>query len=207
MTPEREIQISCPVPKVDGQQITLAHGGGGRMMQRLLDQVILKELQIGGVDQRHDCMTAPMPAGARLAFTTDSYVVHPLFFPGGDIGTLAVNGTVNDLAMGGARPIWLSASFILEEGLPIETLRRVCTSMRAAADAAAVTFVTGDTKVVERGKGDGIFINTAGIGVVAAGPSIAPGEVRDRDAILLSGDLGRHGSNAGWGQKALSPSS
>jgi hydrogenase expression/formation protein HypE len=193
MTSECEIRITCPVQNVDQQQIMLAHGGGGRMMQRLLDQVILKALQSDRLSQRHDCMTAPMPSGARLAFTTDSYVIHPLFFPGGDIGTLAVNGTVNDLAMGGARPIWLSASFILEEGLPLETLRRVCASMRAAADSADVTIVTGDTKVVERGKGDGIFINTAGIGVVADVSTIAPLEVRDGDAILLSGDIGRHG--------------
>jgi hydrogenase expression/formation protein HypE len=131
--------------------------------------------------------------GARLALTTDSYVVNPLFFPGGDIGKLAVCGTVNDLAMAGARPAYLSAGFILEEGLPMETLRRVVASMAEAARAAGVRIVTGDTKVVDRGKGDGIFINTAGIGWVPPGVEISPARVAPGDAILLSGDLGRHG--------------
>jgi hydrogenase expression/formation protein HypE len=128
-----------------------------------------------------------------LAFTTDSYVVKPLFFPGGDIGTLAVNGTVNDLAMCGARPLYLSSAFILEEGLPMQTLRRVVESMRASAVAAGVQLVTGDTKVVDKGKGDGIFVNTAGIGVVEHELTISPKSVRPGDAILLSGDIGRHG--------------
>ncbi|MBI3822289.1 MAG: hydrogenase expression/formation protein HypE [Planctomycetes bacterium] len=193
MAPDREIQIDCPAPIVENQKITMAHGGGGRMMQRLLDRVILPAL--GGVTlaEQHDCAVLPMPAAGCLAFTSDSYVVHPLFFPGGDIGTLAVNGTINDLAMGGARPLWLSASFILEEGLPFETLRRVCGSMRRAAQAADVTIVTGDTKVVERGKGDGIFINTSGIGVIAHPHVVGPRQVQPGDAILLSGDVGRHG--------------
>jgi hydrogenase expression/formation protein HypE len=131
--------------------------------------------------------------GQRLAFTTDSYVVQPLFFPGGDIGSLAVNGTVNDLAMCGARPRWLSAGFIIEEGLPIETLRRVAASMRSAAKAAGVHIVTGDTKVVDKGKGDGLFINTAGIGVIDHAQVVSPRSVRPGDAILISGDVGRHG--------------
>ena len=129
----------------------------------------------------------------KLAFTTDSYVVRPLFFPGGDIGTLAVNGTVNDLAMCGARPLYLSAGFILEEGLPMDTLWRIVQSMKLAAEQAGVQFVTGDTKVVDRGKGDGIFINTAGIGVVESRYAISPANVKPGDAILLSGDIGRHG--------------
>jgi hydrogenase expression/formation protein HypE len=145
------------------------------------------------VAERHDCAVLPPTGAARLAFTTDSYVVHPLFFPGGDIGTLAINGTVNDLAMSGARPLCLSAGLILEEGLPIETLRRICDSMRRAGDAAGVSIVTGDTKVVERGKGDGVFINTAGIGIVEHAESIGPRQVRPGDAIILSGDVGRHG--------------
>jgi hydrogenase expression/formation protein HypE len=128
-----------------------------------------------------------------MAFTTDSYVVRPLFFPGGDIGSLAVNGTVNDLAMCGARPLYLSAGFILEEGLPMETLWRVTQSMRRAAAEAGVEIVTGDTKVVDQGKGDGIFINTAGVGVIERDLSISPASVRPGDAILLSGDIGRHG--------------
>ncbi len=140
----------------------------------------------------HDSVVLPTQ-GARLAFTTDSFVVSPLFFPGGDIGTLAVCGTVNDLAMAGAKPEYLSVGFILEEGLPIETLRRVVASMSQAAWAAGMRIVTGDTKVVDRGKGDGIFINTAGIGWVPAGVEISPARVTPGDAILLSGDLGRHG--------------
>ena len=195
MVPKEEIQLVCPIPVADDQKIMLAHGGGGRLMQRLLDQVVLKELHNDCLQERHDCALVPTPksASTRLAFTTDSYVVRPLFFSGGDIGTLAVNGTVNDLAMGGAKPTWLSASFILEEGLPISTLRRICASMRRAAQAAEVTIVTGDTKVVERGKGDGIFITTSGVGVVNHALPIGPRQVRPGDAILLSGDVGRHG--------------
>jgi len=142
--------------------------------------------------ERHDGATLNV-AGARLAFTTDSYVVKPLFFPGGDIGTLAINGTVNDLAMCGARPLYLSSAFILEEGFPMESLRRVVESMRITAAEAKVQLVTGDTKVVDKGKGDGIFVNTAGIGMVEHTLTIAPSAVRPGDVILLSGDLGRHG--------------
>jgi hydrogenase expression/formation protein HypE len=131
--------------------------------------------------------------GVRVAFTTDSYVVRPLFFPGGDIGTLAVNGTVNDLAMAGARPRYLSAGFIIEEGLEVEVLQRIVASMRQAAAEAGVQIVTGDTKVVDRGKGDGVFINTAGVGVVEYAGRIQPDAVRAGDAVLLSGDIGRHG--------------
>lgn len=131
--------------------------------------------------------------GTRLAFTTDTFVVSPLFFPGGDIGRLAVFGTVNDLAMAGAKPVWLSAAFILEEGLPMETLSRVVASMRHAAEEVGVEIVTGDTKVVDRGKGDGIFINTAGVGLIPEGVEISPARVAPGDAVILSGDLGRHG--------------
>jgi hydrogenase expression/formation protein HypE len=170
----------------------MAHGGGGRMMQRLLEQIIIPAFANPALDQRHDSAILTT-SSQRLAFTTDSFVVKPLFFPGGDIGSLAVNGTVNDLAMGGARPLWLSASFILEEGLPLESLRRVVASMRRAADVAGVVIVTGDTKVVDRGKGDGIFINTAGIGVLEHEQSVCPQQVKPGDAILISGDVGRHG--------------
>jgi len=131
--------------------------------------------------------------GVRLAFTTDSYVVKPLFFPGGDIGSLAVNGTVNDLAMCGARPLHLTAGFILEEGLPIETLHRVTESMADAAREAGVLVVSGDTKVVERGRGDGLYVNTAGVGVIEHNLTIAPDQIQPGDVVILSGDIGRHG--------------
>ena len=172
-------------------RIQIAHGGGGRLTARLLEEVFYPELGNAALLARHDGAVLDVAAG-RLAFTTDSFVVKPLFFPGGDIGTLAVNGTVNDLAMCGARPLALSAGFILEEGLEVETLARVVASMRAACAAAGVSIVTGDTKVVERGRGDGLFINTAGVGL-ARGAPVEPSRVRPGDAIVLSGDVGRHG--------------
>ena len=161
-------------------------------MHQLLEDLLLPNFSNRQLLERHDGAVLDV-AGARLAFTTDSYVVKPLFFPGGDIGTLAVNGTVNDLAMCGARPLYLSSAFILEEGFAMESLRRVVESMRVTAAEAAVQLVTGDTKVVDKGKGDGIFINTAGIGVVEHGLTIAPAAVEPGDAVLLSGDIGRHG--------------
>jgi hydrogenase expression/formation protein HypE len=184
--------MQCPVPLNDATHIQLAHGGGGRRMHELLEGLLLP--RFGGEEllQRHDGATLNI-AGARLAFTTDSYVVKPLFFPGGDIGTLAINGTVNDLAMCGARPLYLSSAFILEEGFSMDSLRRVVESMRITAAEAKVELVTGDTKVVDKGKGDGIFVNTAGIGVVEHGLKIAPSAVRPGDVVLLSGDVGRHG--------------
>jgi hydrogenase expression/formation protein HypE len=189
--------LSCPVPHDARGIVQLAHGGGGRWMQRLLDEVIYPALGNPILDHRHDSALLALANGAqpqrRLAFTTDSYVVRPLFFPGGDIGSLAINGTLNDLAMSGARPLWLSAAFILEEGLPLDTLARICASMRRAADAAGVSIVTGDTKVVDRGKGDGVYINTAGVGIVEHEQTWEPRQVRPGDAIILSGDVGRHG--------------
>ena len=184
--------MSCPVPFGDCKEIMLAHGGGGRLMHQLVDSVFFPAFANSFLDQRHDGAVIPM-RGTRLAFTTDSYVVRPLFFPGGDIGTLAINGTVNDLAMCGARPLFLSAGFILEEGLPMATLARVVQSVRSAAEAARVQLVCGDTKVVDKGKGDGLFINTSGIGILEHDLCIGPANVRPRDAILLSGDIGRHG--------------
>jgi hydrogenase expression/formation protein HypE len=184
--------LSCPVPITHPAFVTLAHGGGGRMMHALLDRIVLPAFGNQPLESRHDGAVMNVDKG-RLAFTTDSYVVHPLFFPGGDIGTLAVTGTVNDLAMCGARPLCLSAGFILEEGLPIATLERVVASMARVAKAARVNIVTGDTKVVDRGKGDGLFVNTAGIGIVEHDLVIAPTSVRPGDAVLLSGDVGRHG--------------
>ena len=171
--------------------VLLGHGGGGSLSQRLIDQLLVPAF--GPADGvLLDAALLPAEAGP-LAFSTDSYVVRPLFFPGGDIGSLAVFGTVNDLAMVGASAIALSLSLILEEGLPMHLLQQVLASIRLAAQRCGVPVVTGDTKVVERGKGDGIYINTAGIGRVDHGLQIGPKAVRSGDAILVSGDLGRHG--------------
>ena len=191
MPDDREFQLQCPVP-VKSAMVQLAHGGGGRLMQDLIREVFLRSFDNALLRQLHDGATFPIEKGT-LAFTTDSYVVSPLIFPGGNIGSLAVHGTINDLAMCGALPLHLSAGFILEEGLSMETLRNVVESMAKAAEMADVRIVTGDTKVVDRGKGDGMFINTAGIGVVPTGLRIGPQEVKSGDRILLSGDLGSHG--------------
>lgn len=184
--------LTCPAPVSTRERVMLAHGGGGRMMHQLLEQHVYPAFANPQLDSRHDGAVLHTSA-ERLAFTTDSYVVHPLIFPGGNIGTLAVNGTVNDLAMCGARPRWLSVAFIMEEGLPVETLRTVIESMRQAAEQAGVLIVTGDTKVVDRGKGDGLFVNTAGVGVIEHALQIDPRCVRSGDAVIVSGDLGRHG--------------
>jgi hydrogenase expression/formation protein HypE len=185
--------LSCPMPISRYEQVLLAHGGGGKLTHQLVEMVFGPAFANPLLDARHDGAVAGLPGGARIAFTTDSYVVRPLFFPGGDIGSLAVNGTVNDLAMCGATPLYLSGGFILEEGLPMETLCRVVASMRDCALAAGVQIVTGDTKVVDRGKADGLFITTAGVGVIDHGLTVAPSAIRDGDAVVLSGDVGRHG--------------
>ncbi len=182
----------CPIPIEQYPNVLLAHGGGGKLTHQLIEKMFLPAFRNPMLGARHDGAVMDLPA-SKLAFTTDSYVVQPLFFPGGDIGTLAVNGTVNDLAMCGARPLCLSAGFILEEGLPMDTLWRVVQSMNVAAGDAGVPLVTGDTKVVNRGKGDGIFVNTSGIGVVESTLVISPASIKTGDAILLSGDIGRHG--------------
>ena len=184
--------LSCPLPRPATDRILLAHGGGGRLTNQLIEGVFLPAFSNSALESRHD--GAVLSAnGARLAMTTDTYVVHPLVFPGGTIGDLAVNGTVNDLAMCGARPFALSAGFVLEEGLLMETLRIIVAAMEEAARAAKVPIVTGDTKVVDKGKGDGLFLNTTGIGVVVAPSPVGPESVRPGDAVLLSGDLGAHG--------------
>ncbi len=182
----------CPIPIEQYPNVLLAHGGGGRLTHQLIEKMFLPAFGNPLLGARHDGAVFDMPS-RKLAFTTDSYVVRPLFFPGGDIGTLAVNGTVNDLAMCGARPLYLSAGFILEEGLPMETLWRIIQSMKLAAEQAGVQLVTGDTKVVDRGKGDGVFINTAGIGAIESRHAISPANVKPGDVILLNGDIGRHG--------------
>jgi hydrogenase expression/formation protein HypE len=185
--------FACPLPLGRPAEIQVAHGGGGRLTQDLIDRVFAPAFRNEALAQRHDGALLAGPPGGRLAFSTDSHVVSPLIFPGGDIGRLAVYGTINDLAMCGARPRWLSVGFILEEGLSIATLERVVRSMAEAAREAGVEIVTGDTKVVERGKGDGLYVNTAGIGWVEHDLAIAPAAVRAGDAVLLSGDIGRHG--------------
>lgn len=219
--------LNCPGPRVADDRIVLAHGGGGRLTHQLIEKIFIPAFSNAMLEARHDGAVVPVK-GARLAFTTDSFVVRPLIFPGGNIGDLAVNGTVNDLAMCGARPLYLSSGFILEEGLPMETLRTVVNSMQQAAAGAGVKLVTGDTKVVDKGKGDGIFINTSGIGVIEELPGLAksarpgappadmehrgvphvspmlrdvggltlpisPASVQPGDAVIISGDLGRHG--------------
>ena len=193
--PSTEISVgfgSCPMPIFEHPQIVLGHGSGGKLTADLIEQIFLPAFTNPVLNKLDDQAVLTI-GGARLAFTTDSFVVTPIFFPGGDIGRLAVHGTVNDLAMSGARPLYLSAAFILEEGLKVDDLRRVVESMRAAAAEAGVAFVTGDTKVVNRGKGDQVFITTTGIGVIESGLNISAERARPGDLILLSGYIGDHG--------------
>ena len=184
--------FSCPVPLPARERILLGHGSGGRLSADLLRQIFLPALGNPILDRLDDQAVVSLN-GIRLAVTTDSFVVKPLFFRGGNIGSLAVHGTINDLAMGGAEPLWLSAAFILEEGLPLEILKRVVDSMQEAAASAGVQIITGDTKVVEKGSADGLFINTTGIGRVRDGVSLSASNARPGDAILVSGFLGDHG--------------
>ena len=183
---------ACPLPRAT-DAIELAHGGGGRSARRLLHELILPAL---GLAPQHATLDAAMleaPIGARLAFTTDATVARPRTFPGGDLGTLAVYGSVNDLACVGARPLALSLSLLVEEGFSRDELRRVLSSVAHAASIAGVRVVTGDTKVLERGRGDGLYLSTAGVGVVVAPEPIGPTSIRTGDAVLVSGDVGRHG--------------
>jgi hydrogenase expression/formation protein HypE len=183
---------TCPAPLTQTGRVQLAHGGGGRLSQRLIEGTFFPAFANPALDLAHD--GAFVQVGAeRLAFTTDGYVVRPLFFPGGNIGSLAVHGTVNDLAMCGATPLCLSAAFVLEEGFPIADLERIVASMGEAARAVGVPIVTGDTKVVDRGKGDGVYVTTSGIGRVLQGVEISPRGARVGDRILVSGTLGDHG--------------
>jgi hydrogenase expression/formation protein HypE len=182
----------CPTPLSEYPRVLLAHGGGGRLTQSLIEKMLLPSFDNPFLAPLHDGALLSL-GDQRLAFSTDSYVVQPPFFPGGDIGRLAVFGTANDLAMCGARPLFLSCALILEEGLPMEELWRIIVSMKEAAQEAGVQVVTGDSKVVERGKGDGVFINTSGIGAVLPGVEVGPQRVRPGDEIVLSGPLGVHG--------------
>jgi hydrogenase expression/formation protein HypE len=174
-------------------RIDMSHGAGGRASAQLIEELFLAAFDNEWLRQGNDGATMAIPAGARLVMATDGHVVSPLFFPGGDVGCLSVHGTINDLAMCGARPLYLAASFILEEGLALADLQRVVASMAAASREAGVPVVTGDTKVVERGKGDGVFISTTGVGVVPAGVNVSGSNARPGDAILLSGTIGEHG--------------
>jgi hydrogenase expression/formation protein HypE len=185
-------EISCPAPLPAKDTVLLGHGSGGKLSAELVRDLFLPAFDNPALSRLDDQAIVNVN-GTRIAITTDSFVVKPLFFPGGDIGSLAVHGTVNDLAMGGALPLYLSAAFILEEGLPMATLRRVVTSLRRAAAAAGVQVVTGDTKVVEKGSGDGLFINTTGIGIVADGIELSANGAKPGDKVLLSGPIGDHG--------------
>jgi hydrogenase expression/formation protein HypE len=187
----KHIDLSCPVPITNYEQVTMAHGGGGSLSNQLIERMFLKEFSNPMLDEGHD--GALLELQGRLAFTTDSFVVNPIFFPGGTIGDLAINGTVNDLVCCGAIPKYISVGMILEEGLPMADLWAVVQSMGAAARKARVQIVTGDTKVVDKGKGDKIFINTSGIGVIPDGVDISPRRCRPGDRIIISGTIADHG--------------
>lgn len=184
--------FSCPAPLPGGDKVLLGHGSGGKLTAELIRKLFLPAFA-NPLLAKLDDQAVVNVNGLRLAFTTDSFVVNPLFFPGGDIGKVAVHGTINDLAVGGAQPLCLSAAFILEEGLPMEVLERIVRSTQEAAAAAGVAIVTGDTKVVEKGSGDGVFITTSGIGLVPEGVEISADRARPGDRVLLSGSIGEHG--------------
>src|SRR3990170_202209 len=193
MSQVREFALQCPVGLSSGENVLLGHGSGGKLTSQLIRELLVPILGSRGELARLGDPAIVEVNGVRLAFTTDSFVVTPAFFPGSDIGALSVNGTVNDLAMMGAKPLFLSAALILEEGLPIETLGRVVTSMAGACRKAHVQLVTGDTKVVERGSADGLFVTTSGIGLVPEGVDVGPERARPGDALLVSGPIGSHG--------------
>ncbi len=184
---------TCPLPLRDYPNIVMGHGGGGKLSSELIEHLFVPAFQNDALAELGDSTVLPF-AGGRLAYSTDSFVVRPLFFPGGDIGDLAVNGTVNDIAMSGAQPLFLSAGFILEEGLSMNALGAIVDSMGRAARAAGVRLVTGDTKVVDRGHGDGVYINTSGIGIVPDGVRIGPSRAKPGDVVLVSGEIGVHGT-------------
>ena len=186
-----ELELTCPTP-LQYEQIVMAHGGGGRLMQQLLDNLIRPIFSNPYLNQNHDSTLVTIN-GSKIAFTTDSYVINPVFFSGGDIGKLAVCGTLNDLAMSGAKPLYLTCSFIIEEGFSVEALQKIVQSMQASAEQSGALIVTGDTKIVNKGKGDGIFINTAGIGLVNETINISPSAIQIGDSVIISSDIARHG--------------
>ncbi|MFI5891010.1 hydrogenase expression/formation protein HypE [Actinoplanes sp. NPDC051513] len=181
---------SCPVPLRDTPQVVMGHGGGGAMSGELVEHLFLPAY--GSAVSLADSAVVPL-LGGRIALSTDSYVVKPMFFPGGSIGDLAVNGTINDLAMSGASPLYLSIAFILQEGTPLATVGKIATAVGEAATAAGVQIVTGDTKVVDNGSGDGVYLNTTGVGVVDPGVTISPARAAPGDVVIISGDIGVHG--------------
>lgn len=184
--------VQCPIPKQRYDRIVLGHGSGGTLTQSLIDEIFYPAFNNPFLQQQHDGTVLPLMS-QQIAFTTDSFVVTPLFFPGGNIGDLAINGTVNDLLCCGATPLYLSAGFILEEGLLLDDLKKIVKSMAKAAEKAGVTIVTGDTKVVEKGKGDGVYINTSGIGSVQKNLRISPKNVTEGDIVIVTGPIGEHG--------------
>ena len=183
----------CAPPLTHNEQIVMGHGAGGRMSHQLIQKAFMSAFDNSALRAGNDAARLESDLHANLAISTDAHVVFPLFFPGGDIGRLAVCGTVNDVAMLGAKPLYLTAGFILEEGLPMETLQRIVASMKAAAEEAGVQIVAGDTKVVQRGKADGLYITTAGVGVIRTGVTVGGAQARVGDAIILSGSIGDHG--------------
>lgn len=191
--PDRTAEVVCPVPIRDREVILLGHGSGGRLSSELVTRLIVPALDNPALAPLDDQAVVELGKGSRIAFTTDSFVVTPIFFPGGDIGELAVNGTINDLAVGGARPVALSLAFIIEEGFAVADLKRVLESVRAASQRARVPIVTGDTKVVGHGSADGIFVNTSGIGLIPMGVELGSTRIQVGDAVLVSGTIGDHG--------------
>src|ERR1051326_96150 len=185
------IFTACPAPILDHKTVVLGHGSGGKLTHQLLQRMILPAFRNPALEAQHDGAILSM-SGSRIAFSTDSYVVRPIFFPGGNIGDLAMNDTVNDLAMCGAKPQYLSASFIIEEGLPMDDFWRILCSMKDASERAEGTLVTGDTKVIDRGKGDKIFVNTSGIGVISEGVNIDPARARPGDVVIVNGPIASH---------------
>ncbi|HHY55444.1 MAG TPA: hydrogenase expression/formation protein HypE [Chloroflexi bacterium] len=183
---------ACPVPLRSYPTIVMGHGGGGKLSAELVEHLFAPAFRSAALDALGDAAVLELPAG-RLAYSTDSFVVRPLFFPGGNIGALAINGTVNDLAMMGAQPCYLTVGMILEEGLPVAELGAIVEAMAAAAQTAGVEIVAGDTKVVDKGHGDGVYINTSGIGVIPADVQIAPNQARPGDVVIVSGEIGLHG--------------
>jgi hydrogenase expression/formation protein HypE len=187
-----EFNLNCPIPLNEYDKVLLAHGGGGKLSDQLIHKMFFSHLDNPYLRKAHDGATLDLPPG-RIAFSTDSYIVQPIFFPGGNIGELAINGTVNDLSCCGAKPLYLSLAFIIEEGFPMQDLWTIVQSIKNSADAAGVQIVTGDTKVVEKGKGDQIFINTSGIGIIPEGIDIAPVNCKAGDLIIINGNIAEHG--------------